>query len=59
MPFFLSAVIFLIVNPIANHDLPELCVAGHQPIARFVLAQFIRRNWSTHMFADKRFEPIP
>jgi hypothetical protein len=46
-------------KPDRNHDLTELFVARQQLIERFELAQCIRLNWATHMFLDKRFEPIP
>jgi len=50
---------FLIVEPVVNHDLTELFVAGQQLIEWFELAQRIRLERSPHVFVDKRFEPIP
>ena len=56
--FCLSVVVFLIVEPIANHDLTELFVARQQLIQWFDLPQRVRLQRSTHVFVDKRFKPI-
>src|SRR6516225_6749331 len=57
--FLLSVVMFLIVKPIANHNLTELFVACQQLVEWFELAQRVPLKLSTHILVDKRFEPIP
>jgi hypothetical protein len=44
---------------IMNHDLTELLVARQQLIEWFELAQCTALERPTHVFVDKRFEPIP
>jgi hypothetical protein len=57
--FPLSVMMFLMVKPIANHNLTELFVACQQLIEWFELAQRVPLKLTTHILVDKRFEPIP
>ena len=50
---------FLMIEPLRNHDLAKLLIARQQLIERF---QFTQSGWfqrSAHVFVDKGSEPIP
>jgi hypothetical protein len=50
---------FLLVLPVADHDLTELFVAREELVEGLQLAQRGRLERFPHVFVDKQLEPIP